>query len=272
MNPITIDNPAWYTTFPHLVAPRDGEWLVGLLLRCDDANHWQSGGSLAYLLGASQRRKLIRGVGLMKREHFEKLANVLALSLAAIAVTTYQAELERLSNAAGQPLELSSTPPLFHICPLCVAEDRVLSRTLALSGVTHCPRHQVLLVRSCLCGEPLHPFDQQTLPFTCGGCGLDWSRLPGVNADRGQVEAEGKLLSYYEFFLSTAAPPYVACALRLIAERQATQGRGHRARRNAGPFSLEKMVGRLMELGFSPDDIQLAVNERPDHLSKEVGQ
>lgn len=43
MKPITIDDPAWYTTFPHLVEPREDEWLPGLLLHCDEVNHWQSG-------------------------------------------------------------------------------------------------------------------------------------------------------------------------------------------------------------------------------------
>jgi hypothetical protein len=40
MPSIHISDPAWQTTFPFLVAPYEDEWLTGLLLRCDEANHW----------------------------------------------------------------------------------------------------------------------------------------------------------------------------------------------------------------------------------------
>jgi hypothetical protein len=39
MPPLHISDPAWQTAFPFLVAPYEDEWLTGLLLRCDEANH-----------------------------------------------------------------------------------------------------------------------------------------------------------------------------------------------------------------------------------------
>src|SRR5712692_3066641 len=44
-----ISDPAWQTTFPFLVAPYEDEWLTGLLLRCDETNHWGSGTTLAHI-------------------------------------------------------------------------------------------------------------------------------------------------------------------------------------------------------------------------------
>jgi hypothetical protein len=36
---IHISDSAWQTTFPFLVEPRENEWLIGLLLHCDEVNH-----------------------------------------------------------------------------------------------------------------------------------------------------------------------------------------------------------------------------------------
>ena len=33
---IHLADPAWKTTFPFLVEPRENEWLTGLLLHCDE--------------------------------------------------------------------------------------------------------------------------------------------------------------------------------------------------------------------------------------------
>src|SRR5258708_39617579 len=50
MMPIVLGDLAWQTTFPHRVAPLPDEWLTGLLLRCDEGSHWESGGTFRYLL------------------------------------------------------------------------------------------------------------------------------------------------------------------------------------------------------------------------------
>jgi hypothetical protein len=42
MDAIALWHPAWLATFPHRVAPKPGESLVSLLLRCDQENHWES--------------------------------------------------------------------------------------------------------------------------------------------------------------------------------------------------------------------------------------
>ncbi len=42
-------DPAWLSTFPHRVAPSPHEWFPGLLLRCDEINHWESETTLSHL-------------------------------------------------------------------------------------------------------------------------------------------------------------------------------------------------------------------------------
>ena len=255
LQPITIADPAWYSTFPHIVAPREDEWLVGLMLRCDQANDWGSGGTLAYLLDASYKSRMTRGFRVIQAKHFEKLARALALPIAFIVATTYQAELARLYDGVGQHPQLSSSRLPYHVCPLCVDEDRMLSRILTLPGITHCPEHQAMLIERCQCGNHLLPFDRYTAPYTCFGCKLDWARLPRVSVGQGQLEVEGRRLSHYELFLTSGSPALLAGALRLIAERQETSARRHRERSTAVAPTLEYVVSQLMKLSISPSDL-----------------
>src|SRR5437763_13104021 len=46
-----LSDPAWWGTLPHRVVPYEDEWLPGLLLRCDESNHWESGTTLTYVYG-----------------------------------------------------------------------------------------------------------------------------------------------------------------------------------------------------------------------------
>jgi hypothetical protein len=55
MRRIHISDPAWKTTFPFLVEPRENEWLTGLLLHCDEVNHWGSGTTLTHILRLSEK-------------------------------------------------------------------------------------------------------------------------------------------------------------------------------------------------------------------------
>jgi hypothetical protein len=266
---ITPADPAWYTTFPHIIAPMKEEWLAGFLLRCDEANNWENGGTLACLLGSSYYSRLTTGFWRLKGEHLEKLARVLALPLEAVVATTYQAELARLSEGEYQRLQLSSARLLFHICPLCVSEDRMLSRLLCLPGIAHCPRHKVLLVGRCRCGKPLLPSDRHARPFACGNCQLAWERLPVIQADRERVERDETLLAYYQFFLPANSPVIFASALRLIADRRGLARRRTRPRSDGRTPSLQTVVGQLIELGISPDDIEPSGGQPAEHQARE---
>src|ERR1700730_16243909 len=103
MRRITLADSAWYTVLPHLVVPREGEGLTGLLLRCDEVNSWGTGGTLLYLLDSTSKKKLAQGVGQLDWKHLEKLARALALPLPAVVATTYRRELFRLYGAEKSP-------------------------------------------------------------------------------------------------------------------------------------------------------------------------
>jgi hypothetical protein len=205
---IHISDPAWQTTFPFLVAPMQDEWRTGLLLRCDETNHWGSGTTLTHLFRmdekpTQQHLSLVVASGVK----LDYLAAALAVPLRVICATTYQAELARLYAVADpQVALLSHTSFSFRLCPICVAEERRLSRTLVLPHITACPRHRIALVSTCLCGTALRPFHRQAAPFACPTCRLDWAKLPCQEADAERIEREEKLRSYYEFFLTKGTP------------------------------------------------------------------
>src|SRR5947209_12969452 len=94
---IHISDPAWQTTFPFLVEPRENEWLTGLLLHCDEVNHWGSGRTLTHILRLSEKTikdqmSLIVSSGMRP----DYLAQALNLPLRARLATTYQEELARI--------------------------------------------------------------------------------------------------------------------------------------------------------------------------------
>ncbi len=58
MQTLPLGDPAWFTTFPHRVRPIADEWLPGLLLRCDEANAWNSGTTFRSLREQAQLERL----------------------------------------------------------------------------------------------------------------------------------------------------------------------------------------------------------------------
>lgn len=190
MQTIYIDDPAWQTTFPRLVAPRRDEWLPGLLLRCDEVNGWGSRTTLAHLLrpGPEKFHRCWRTgtPNLIVIPHsslnLDYLAQLLAAPTSALLATTYHAELARIYDTA-RPLPRHLNPSFsFHVCPACLVEARLLQRTLTLPHNTFCPQHQVAFVGTCQCGTALQLFHRQALPFTCHTCGLHWAHLPRIKA------------------------------------------------------------------------------------------
>src|SRR5712692_4669670 len=108
MQTIYIDDPAWQTTFQHLVAPQHDEWLPGLLLRCDEVNHWESRATLAHLLrlGPEKFHRCWRTgtPNLIVIPHsslnLDYLDQLLAIPASALLATTYHAELARIYDTA----------------------------------------------------------------------------------------------------------------------------------------------------------------------------
>lgn len=50
INRVRLTQPAWHLTFPHRVVPMPDEWLPGVMLRCDEANHWGSETTFSQIL------------------------------------------------------------------------------------------------------------------------------------------------------------------------------------------------------------------------------
>jgi hypothetical protein len=279
---IHISDPAWQTTFPFLVAPYEDEWLTGLLLRSDEANHWGSGTTLAHIFRMDEKPttshlSLIVASGL----RLDNLAQSLAIPLHSVIATTYRTELARLYDVADpQTTLLSPTSFSFRLCPTCVAEERRLSRKLVLPHITVCPRHQVTLVSTCLCGTALRPFHRQSAPFVCSKCHLDWAELPRTKADPERIEIEEKLLSHYDFFLIKGTPEILASALRLMYDSVVEKGEirvplpdEDIQTSSSGPSyqrtsSLGYLVHTLWQLDLSPRDIVVYAGPLPWRSTK----
>jgi hypothetical protein len=277
---IHISDPVWQRTFPHLVAPLRNEWLAGLLLRCDEMNLWRSGTTVTHLLREVSKEQVV-SLDLLNliipssSLPLEYLARLLALEARAITATTYLAELTRFYDTPHpHPMQLTSSLS-FHVCPVCVASSRLLTRTLTLPHITVCPEHQMLLVDTCQCGTALRLFQRRTPPFLCPTCGADWAKLPQLQADPERRELEQQFLSLYEFFLTRGTPEILAGALRLIYDSVVERGEirvalldgearyPHDGRSYQRTTSLGHLVYSLVQLHLSPRDILVYASSLP---------
>ena len=221
MDKIFMNEVAWQNTFPNCVVPLPDEWLPGLLLRCDEANHWESGTTLAHLLRSLGKASFQRKSGwvIVPSPVLECLAQCLALSLGTLLVTTYHAELAHLYGTSHPHQAQLSRSELFRLCPACIAETRLMKRISVLPHLSVCPVHLVTFVSRCHCGKVLQLFSLQTRPFTCHACGLDWRHLPLIPASVERFKTEQKVLSCFEFFFAYGAPHMLVHALQRIREK-----------------------------------------------------
>lgn len=253
MAQIAFSDPTWKTTFPFLIEPLTDEWLVGLLLRCDEVNHWESGTTLTYICRKNEKTvnsswTFIAPPGFP----YDELAASLALSREILVATTYQAELARIYGVADPHSLFLQTSFSFRLCPACVSEQRLLTRTLVLPHVTLCPWHQVELATTCLCGTALRPFHKQAPPFRCFKCGLDWAELPKIQADQARLQIEAQLLSYYQFFWTYGTPDVLESALQLVYDSVVEKGeiRAPLSDRISWPESSGRSYRRTSSLGY----------------------
>jgi len=230
MTTIALSDPGWQTTFPHRVTPLYEEWFAGLLLRCDEANHWASGTTFTCLkqVSSPNRPILLPQLSVPMPDQVEYVAERLALPVQEIRSTTYLPDLARCYGLP-HPLPGDLKPSLtFRICPVCLTESRLLKRTLVLRYVSYCAWHEVTLLSTCQCGSPLRLFDPQSLPFTCGTCGRGWVDLPRISPTPERIAVTRQLLSCYECFLSWGNPIFVNQALHAVVhawEEEIVRGR-----------------------------------------------
>jgi|SRR5450631_241156 len=269
MHDIHISDLAWRTTFPHLVAPLPNEWIAGVLLRCDERNFWGSGTTLGYILRPGSKQSAMNELSTIVPTviDLEMLAQLLSVPVSRIVATTYLAELARLYGDEHLHTKLLSSSCTLHVCPVCIAEERKLSRLLTLPRIMHCPDHQLALVSSCSCGATLRLFHRKSRPFTCYKCGLDWKNLPNSPGDPARMETEQQLLSIYHFFWTHGTPELLASALRLIYDSVVEKGEIRTALLSADTHaisdgrsyqiatSLGYLVHALWQFDLSPRDV-----------------
>ena len=262
MEALALHDPAWQNTFPHRIEPLSDEWFPGLLLRCDEANHWSSGTTFHYLRQQSKlerfgpRPQLI----VVPASLLATLAQVLLIPEQFLLATTYHAELARLYGSPHPHGRLVSPQFTFHLCPACVAHTRLLTRTLMWPHLRYCPLHHIELRNRCQCGAVLWPFSRKAVPFTCFACGLDWGSLPHCQVPRTRAKRERQLGGFYEYFLAEGTPRRMEYAAEILRQQQKDKSMlSWREHPKVIPyrkkFSLGYLVERLVSAGLSVRDI-----------------
>lgn len=206
-------DPRWQLTLPHLVVPRDNEWLPGLLTRCDQVNDWPTRTTYKLVTSRTSRQRrgrLLTGIGV----DFGSLSQLLSVSAEALESTTFGREVRSLYGNVA-PSHVGAYAP-FQVCPLCIADSQLLARTLALPFVRTCPIHSCLLVRTCSCDRPLKVLEVGTEPFTCGGCYLPWAKLPTISADTAVANFDRELVNAYDRIFSSPKQWRPALRRRLL--------------------------------------------------------
>jgi hypothetical protein len=270
INRVHLAQPAWCLTLPHRVAPLRDEWLPSLLLRCDEVNHWGSATTFSQILRPNHdisRKKLVTDMSYLvvpSLLHLDSLAELLAVSLRTILATTYQSELAHIFNPSpprSQQLGLSSS---FRLCPECIAQQRLLKRTLVLLNITCCLEHQVMLQDTCTCGAALQVFHHRAQPFTCYKCGLHWAELPRSPADPSRMELEQKYLSFYEFFFTRGTPARLASARQLLLDHLDEKGEKIMTHDEFEKLSsLSMLIYLLVNGNYSPRDVLVYAGPLP---------
>jgi hypothetical protein len=285
----TVTSPNWPTCFPHVVEPYPDEWFAGLLLRCDEINHRDSGTTRRYLLRSTTHPGFGPGSSLIviPEAMLIFLAQKLIVSKECLVATTFADALARLYAPlpphAGQLLghrKGVTIPPLleksignrvsatlvgFHICPICIAQARLLRRTAVLPHLKYCPTHHVAFHTHCTCGTPLILFSRGQQPFTCFTCGLDWVQLPHIPLAQREAKREQDLWALYDFFLAKGTNELKRSALSLVRQYfkihqplalKLTSGKTVSGLTGSlDLLSLGYAVDLLVSLGISPDDI-----------------
>lgn len=275
---ISLDDSAWQTTFPHRLAPLPDEWLAGWLLRCDQANHWESGTILSLLrrhchLSLYYRRDISQ-LMVLSAVHLAPLVRWLALPERSILATTYHDELARLSGSPEPSSQLLAPAFSFGVCPQCLEQTQKIARTLMLPQIKCCPEHRILLQKRCPCGTVLQLFHRHCSLFTCHTCGLPWAKLARIQAEPSRLALEQKHLEYYAFFFSRGTSALLDLASQLIGERLiemtgsnvfSSEKASQSANRFAqGAFSLESIVTVLVSLHLSPADLLAFADLHPN--------
>jgi TniQ len=273
MRTIYISDPEWQETLPHLVGPLPDEWLPGLLLRCDKANDWGSGALVQYLLHSMHCTLSDLNLITPSLTFLEHFAQTLSIPTNAVVETTYRPELARLSGIAYPFFRLDY---LLLFCPECIAQQRLLRRTLALPGIKCCTQHHLKLQSWCCCGQKLRFFSPKARPFACPACGLEWRMLPREEATDRDIAHDYRLLSYYMFFFSEGTPHLFFSALDLLRENirkyrwdkiypylRTVTGDRYRKKR----VKLGLLVSALLDVYISVNDIRNYAKNNPENLS-----
>lgn len=151
----------------NVIAPADGESLLGYVRRLAAANAYADGGEFLAVIGHRYDRAFVESLPAFEASLDLPPGALTALAPAVAAEPVRQRRFERLHTAP--------------VCPSCVAEGRPHARAWRHAFVTACTEHEVLLQDHCpRCGQML---GVQTGGFHACACGHTLGDLPAASAD-----------------------------------------------------------------------------------------
>jgi hypothetical protein len=259
---IKIADENWSTTLPVIVKPDRDEWLGGFLLRCDRANCWHAGETVAHIL-QSTSTKYFNPLA-PPPLHLWALGQAVGLSLTHMQHLTYQKELARLEGLIPRLLLQPAHSFLLGVCPECIYQLHFIEKAVALPFSQVCLEHELRLQHQCSCHTYLKLFPRGKPPFCCAACGLDWQKLPHVKAEHSAIQAEETFRYFFSRLFSQGTPKRLARLLSFIEERQRRKEASVKAKQPSvhyisrliarGTLSLEDVVRDLVLTNASFDE------------------
>jgi hypothetical protein len=259
---ITFADENWSTTLPVIVEPDEDEWVGGFLLRCDRANCWHAGETVAHLLQSTSTKHF--NPLAPSPLHLWELGRVVGLPLARMQPLTYQRELARLEGLVPRLLLQPLHSFLLGICPECICQLHFIEKAVALPFSQGCLEHELLLQYQYSCRTYLKLFSRGKTPFCCAACGLAWQELPRVKAGRERIQAEAEFRYFFSMLFSQGTPKRLARLLGFIEEHQRRK-EAHVSEKQPsvhyisrliarGTLSLEEVVRELVMTNVSFDE------------------
>lgn len=233
-------------SLPHILAPIDGEGLLGFCLRLDLVNGFRLGTVATKVKRHVTAWHSLRAASWASGAIFDlrRLAILSGNDLASVQDLTFQPSLRRLF---GHVVSIESLGDMHHgVCESCWAERRLIRRMFLLEHVTACLDHRERLVAldrarlaSIVCAVPL----PGQAPASDGP----------ITAD--ELARQRDVARVWALLLDTGTPAVVGAGYRVVSGFGRHQPPGVRAaarRLQAGRTAVATLVDGLIALQIEP--------------------
>lgn len=187
----------WYTTFPFLDAPYEGESIFGYILRMDSLNHF-SPGTILNMIKLNKLASFNNPCSFLIDNciNIDKLAQLVGLSLDNINSLRLPSYLRFILQSNTITKSLITYSSIYRICPECIREGKIPLIHI-FKKVNVCIDHKLMLESRCTCGRNIVLFSSNSMIYHCPFCGENFSGLGKRKTNNNYLMAN---IYYYEIF------------------------------------------------------------------------